>query len=172
MAWTLIRTFYHVHCCKRFNELSFSAIKICNIFGKSHFQCFLLFFPPRFPFDYKTPFGYLGAFSVVSIGAFFTICCEVYVICFIVGSTWLFSFFVQDIAKDLPNLNAVADGATNERQLKLCFGNIARCHSDVKRFVGEFNEIYEFITFTYFLWSISSICSSIFVVQMQLVELN
>lgn len=149
------------------NEINFRAIKMCGIFEKPFFSCLF----SRFPFNWKTPLGYLIAFSIVSIGAFFTICCEVYVICFIVESTWLFSFFVQDIANDLPNLNAVADRShANERQLRQCFGKIARCHSDVKYFVGEFNEIYEFITFTYFLWSISSICSSIFVVQMQLVE--
>lgn len=111
-------------------------------------------------------------------------------ICFLIGFCWTMISFGEDIEIELSTLN---DAATKySSKIKINLVNIIQFHSKAKqlssnsifflkqlchnfsfekcRFVFDFLDINEVIILIYFLWSISTICSTLLVIQMEIVE--
>lgn len=144
----------------------------------------------RFPFNWKTPFGYLVAYILNCCATFCVIYGHYMVFCFLIGSSWLTITCVKDITNDLNNLTVKRLTHESQQQLKRSLINIIQFHSDAKqliyiglntvtvieeflfysRLVDDFNGIYEYITTTYFLWTLLAIASMLLTLQMQLVR--
>lgn len=90
------------------------------------------FFLSRFPFNWKTPLGYLIAFSSQCLQAYATISSLLPMICYLAGSCWLLVHFARDSTHDLslftinssPNKDA-------EGRMKEQFCNIIKFHGDL-----------------------------------------
>lgn len=86
----------------------------------------------RFPFNWRTPFGYFIAYSIQCATAFTALCCFIPLLCFLFGSCYLFITFVEDITIDLCHFNATVSTKYSEKMLTKNFCNIIQLHSDVK----------------------------------------
>lgn len=89
----------------------------------------------RYPFDWKTPVGYLVAWlaqhvSVLSMGFV-----NIQFPNLVIGSCWFFMFVAKDIADDVSAFNLVVKIRSNENRTKLTkrFFDIVRIHLDAKR---------------------------------------
>lgn len=51
----------------------------------------------RFPFDYRTPFGYIAAFIIQYVSGFFAINIFILLMSFIIGTYWMIVSVVKDI---------------------------------------------------------------------------
>lgn len=99
-----------------------------------NFQSFFSF-QKRYPFDWRTPVGYLFAwiaqclavFGVMAVIPFFNI---------IFGSSWLFYVITDDIKNDVAAFNATLKtekGNGDRSELIERFLNVIHCYSDVKQ---------------------------------------
>lgn len=75
----------------------------------------------RLPFDSHTPFGYFIAYLTEAGASVATFLCVSSIICFLIGSCWLFSHFVKDIADDLPTLDNSRTSNSNRTELMKYF---------------------------------------------------
>lgn len=85
------------------------------------------------PFNWKTPYGYFIAYVIVSCAAYCTFYCAYWVLCFLIGSCWLFVTIAEDITNDLKQLNINEDKVSHESRQKLqrrIIINIVRLHVD------------------------------------------
>lgn len=87
-----------------------------------------------YPFDWKTPLGYLVAFVseyAWSLSAA-SVCMQIFV--FIFGTSYFFITFANDIAKDLAGLNMSARPSDGHREAKILkrFCEIVHIYSDIK----------------------------------------
>lgn len=147
----------------------------------------------RLPFSWKTPGGYLFALIFESISAFYTCLFLSSLLCFMIGSSLLLMDFVGDITN---NLSHLIDTQTLERgnhaKITVNFYDTVQFHSCAKqlswhlpldylhilfhnlnfRFTKEFSEIYEFIITGAFLWCLVTICSSLLVLQAEIVKVS
>lgn len=93
----------------------------------------------RWPFDWKTPIGYLVAWVVQ--GAEFAAAGTIGIPCYniIFGSNWLFIAMVEDITNDIVEFNnrvkiLKANNEVSDRaKLKKSFCNVIQNYSDVKQ---------------------------------------
>lgn len=87
----------------------------------------------RFPFDWKTPFGYPVAWFSQFAGCLASFSVSLININFMVGSCWLFTFIADDITSDLPEFNRDDEMANKNQaeQLKR-FCGIIQLYSDAK----------------------------------------
>lgn len=61
----------------------------------------------RLPFDWRTPLGYLIAFFFIYASAIVGFMCIIPTICLAISSCWLACSFIDDIATDLKEMNAL-----------------------------------------------------------------
>lgn len=144
------------------------------------------------PFDWKTPLGYLFVLVVESMATFCTCLYLTASLCFYIGSTWMLKSFVEDAANGFSHLNEAETSHRNSKKMKTHFNDIVQLYADAKelsewqihqlfqihlnlmwntfRCVNEFSDIYEFIILGIFLWCTTTICSSLLVLQAEIVE--
>lgn len=95
--------------------------------------------------------------------------CFVPIVCILFGSCWLSIEFVKDLILELRHLNA-EKFKRNDSDLKVHFYKIVQFYTDAKQLINEYNSIYQYTTLSVFLWSSSSICCSLVVIQMEMVK--
>lgn len=146
-----------------------------------------MYFVDRMPFDWKTPCGYIITCLVQFQAWFFLLAnCSV-VLVFLGGVCWIIMAFIDDIKNDFHRLN----GIKRPVDLKFKVNSINKFHSSViqlsvisiilfmleitcyvqffTRFVHDFSDIYEIIIIGYYLWSITTICSTLLVIRIETV---
>ena len=114
-------------------------------------------------------------------------------VCFFFGSSWLFILFVKDITEDLEFLNVGGVSRNHSRvkmkqrlckniqnyleikqlssySITLSVKNLSDFFLSFRRFVDEFNSIYEYTFFAFFGATLLFVCSSLIILLSQLVE--
>lgn len=122
------------------------------------------------PFDWKTPFGYLIALLCETSAFYSTVLVCVPLICILVGPCILFMSMAKDITDELRLLDGIGETNRCERRIKERFCHVVQMFADVKQLISEFNQISEVITTMFFFWTILVICSTLVVVQKELVS--
>lgn len=151
------------------------------------------------PFDWQTPLSYAISWFLQSAAVFSMMVFIAPMLSWLVGTCWLFIWLIDDITCELSRLNPINASNQRESKLNKRFFRIVQLHSDVNqlsvaifevfpleafsprfrvhtkcifllRFVNDFNSIVEFITLSTFLWSISTVASSLLLFLGQLVE--
>lgn len=84
----------------------------------------------RSPFNSKTLFGYLAAFSIQFITWFYLMLNCACVLSFLAGICWILMTFVDDIAKDLHDMKIIE---ANRITKKKKFYDIIEFHSNAKQ---------------------------------------
>lgn len=101
---------------------------------------------------------------------------------FYVGSCWILRSVLIDIKNDLPSLDETSSGR-NRLQAKVRVSEIADLHSEAKqlvnlfycgicsfRFASGINNSFDYTVAGVFTWTVLTICSSLLVMQAELVE--
>lgn len=150
------------------------------------------------PFDWKTPIGYSLAIFSFCIVTYVLTSGIVPIVCFFIGSSELFMSFNRDLTSDVKHLNKLGRKSTNDeshREIQQFFVNIVVNFSTVKqlsafspyfelyllvpidlidfiilrfRFFAKFNDILEFAITDLFIFSLFSICCSLFALQTEI----
>lgn len=107
------------------------------------------FFYIRLPFNWKTPLGYLIAQLAQTLAAYFTLVCLASVLCFLVGSCWLFITFIEDITQNLFVWNNDKTANRNHEDRLKCYCNIIQSYVDVNQLSTEENLVVSFKYYTF-----------------------
>lgn len=97
------------------------------------FKMFLISVILRLPFNWKTPGGYFVLFFSQSIALYAVLFSSSIVMCFSVGSFWLFITIVRDITDDLTYLNCNDISESMIETKRAQFFKIVEFHSDTKQ---------------------------------------
>lgn len=150
----------------------------------------------RYPFDWKSFPGYLLAWLIQCLfppsgGSMYMQFSNIFF-----GSCGLFIFMAKDITRDMAAFNASAKTTTSDethRKLTRSFCDIVQNYTDAKqwgnslrailwaatsivnthlfsRCIKDFNQMYQYSLFAYFLWNMLSLSSVLITLQFQLVE--
>lgn len=89
----------------------------------------------RYPFDWRTPFGYLIAFIAEYAGALTGVCVYMQVLVLVFGTSYLFIIIAEDITQDLAALDIAAQSSDGNRDAKLMkyFCDLVEIYSDTKQ---------------------------------------
>lgn len=89
----------------------------------------------RFPFEWRTPFGYFVAWLSQCAGTIAGSCANFQFLNLLFGSCWLFMFIAEDITQDVIAFNNMAKTASNENCTELIkrFCDMVQIYSDVKQ---------------------------------------
>lgn len=101
--------------------------------SKVHWCIIIVFFYTRLPFNWRTPLGYAIALSVQGLAAYFTLVSISTVVCFLVGSCWLFISFIKEVSEDLCVLYDDKSAKRNHADLSKYYSNIIQTYADVKQ---------------------------------------
>lgn len=89
----------------------------------------------RFPFDWRTPLGYVVAVAFEFISFFGLISNVTPSACFALGSCiWSNHVFVTQIIPNVYNLNVMSTGRRDFRAIKKLFNDIVQDYADIKEF--------------------------------------
>lgn len=145
----------------------------------------------RLPFNWKTPSGYTLALVGFYAAGYASMFGNSSTVLFMIGSCWLTITFIKDIQNDLSALNVTKRRRINGQKLRKRFCNIVRQFCEIEqlsdrefslqltnqpivfmryRFISGVNHIYEFMIFGYFIWTLLSISSVLFVLLAQFVK--
>lgn len=158
------------------------------------FFAYFFLIPNRLPFNWKTPFGYM----IATIFFLAATCAVLYALTltlsFYAGACYFFISFSKDISNDVPLLIVGGKSKRSHQKMKARFCKIIQLNSTVKqlsrcwthhififqcafisifpfsRIIDEFNGIYEFMTFNYFLWTTLCECALLLGFVSQLVK--
>lgn len=98
----------------------------------------------RYPFEWKSPIGYLAAYFCQLTGTF---CCNLTsttVVTLFIGSCWLDSAFIEDITNNLSLLNKSNANNSGDRTKKDIFRDIIQFHVDIRRLSTINNQFIQF----------------------------
>lgn len=146
----------------------------------------------RFPIDWRDPFGYLIAFIAQTGTMFgFLVACSP-ALCLFIGFCWLSMAFVADIEDKVSQWNESNEQKESLTKIYKQLSKIIQFHTDAKelstngkklvslivqlivillfRLVYDFSDIYRFQLCSYYVWSVSTICSNLLSIQTGLVE--
>lgn len=87
---------------------------------------------PRWPFNEKTPLGFLYQSIIFGIGSFSVLIIALSGLSLLLGSCWLFISFAEDIQNDLSALNIRRRSKQNSMLAKQHLRDIVKAFSDVK----------------------------------------
>lgn len=89
----------------------------------------------RFPFDWKTPHGYLVAYLSDCVGCVSLASAFIQFLNLLIGSCWLFIYIADDITSDLAAFNADIETTEHNRAVELLtrLCDIIRIYSDAKQ---------------------------------------
>lgn len=94
-----------------------------------------LLFNERLPFDWRTPFGYLLAYSSQAAGVFCICYNGTPAVGFMIGSSLLFISFIEDLTTEFQSMSASGPSSNqNGTEVKKNFCNIIQLYSDVKQY--------------------------------------
>lgn len=116
------------------------------------------------PINWRTPHWYLFILICEAATAFYTCLFFSASSCFFLGSCWMLISFVEDITNDVPLLNEPDEGPN---KIKANFYNLLRSYSDAKQSAIELNDICRLINTGLFVWTTTTICSSLLVLQVR-----
>lgn len=94
------------------------------------------FIERRYPFDWKTPYGYLVAWLLQCVGSTTNGMIYVHFLYLVFGSSWFFIFIADDITMDMAAFNIDAKTETsneNHTELKKRFSDIVQVYLDAKQ---------------------------------------
>lgn len=77
--------------------------------------------------------GYLVALLAQAFDAYFTLVCAASIICFVVGSCWLFVSFVKDVSQDIFVLNDDKSAKRTHTDLLKYYSDLIQAYADVKQ---------------------------------------
>lgn len=150
----------------------------------------------RYPFNWRTPFGY-GVALLSQCGSSFVILYNICpIICFLIGTCWVLIGCCEDISNELPHLNTIKEPRRNGcGELKASICSVAQMLADVKQFsdlqmrnqwfiifmcsiflpisfsfVNEFNVVNRFHCLIDFSWSLLAVSCSLLACLVLLVE--
>lgn len=113
---------------------------------------------------------------------------------YLLGTCWLFYFIADDVTNDLIAFNetvttiAETPNGRERAELMKTFSSTIQIYTDAKRYgweiddfkkirfisrfrcVQDFNELYKYALFAFYIWTMMSFCSSLVAIQFQLVE--
>lgn len=141
----------------------------------------------RFPFNWRTPLGYLIAFSGQSLGLFYIVQFYCAILCYFYEFCLFSTAFAEDIRREFI---ALTEAKKKSKEFQEKMTEIIDLHSQAKelswiferkfrylnnlinlfRFVDKFAEINRFHITIYSMWSILTICSTLLLVQNKLVK--
>lgn len=118
----------------------------------------------RFPFDWKTPFGYLVGVSIQGVSMWSVVFCVHNALCLLVGLCWIMIAFIIDIETEFKTLNKKYRHKNGQfikyKEFRQQFYQIVQFHSDVKQlswfeenlkwFSGIFTNFHNSIAFDYY----------------------
>lgn len=90
----------------------------------------------RFPFDWKTPCGYLVAWFTQCAGCIVGVNIDIQFLNLVFGSCWLFIFIAEDITQDVIEFNLfVAEATSNEDRTECTkrFRGMVQVYTDAKQ---------------------------------------
>lgn len=87
----------------------------------------------RFPFNWKTPLGYLIALLFETIAQFCVQVMQVPISCFFIGTCWFAMAFIDDILNDVTILNGYAKRMRNAWKVQKQFYFIVQNIADVQQ---------------------------------------
>ncbi|XP_031636515.1 odorant receptor coreceptor-like [Contarinia nasturtii] len=130
-------------------------------------EAFFLNYPMWMPFDWKTPYGYLITLCVQVPTWFFLLLNCSCVICLFAGSCWLLSSYIESIDGHLHTLNQA-----NKQNVSMenAFFRIIRTHSNAKQLANDLSDIYDIIITGYYLWSLITICTTLLVIRVMMLN--
>lgn len=158
---------------------------------KKQFKQFDIILHFRWPFNWKTPIGFLVAFTVEFVADISTQLWFNPTLCLFIGLCWLTVAFVRDIASDLNFLNVGGTSCHCRAKFIEQFCKIVELFADARQLsfiptrsgssaiifyfyffsiIDEFNRIFAFIPTGLILFSLSSMCIPLMELQMELVE--
>lgn len=148
------------------------------------------------PFNWKSPLGYLVAYSIEFTSAFFLLRVFACTLGFFTASCEILIGFAEDIKQQIHGLNQINDIRKAQAEFLEKFHEFIQLDSSAKQFSANYwirrwrskvykiltwfliifrltqklSNIYQLIITAYFVWSILTICSTLLMVQMSLVE--
>ncbi|XP_055297011.1 putative odorant receptor 71a [Sitodiplosis mosellana] len=129
---------------------------------------FSLPFPMWLPFDWKTPHGYLIAYAIQYAAVYYVFHAAVCHLGFLIGSCEILMAFAMDLKQEFNTLVEKPD--ENQTELKKKLSKFIQFHCSAKQLVEELADLYKFIFSFGVLWSISNICSTLLLVEMEMVN--
>lgn len=116
--------------------LFFPTWFVSKLFGKCEKKKFLNLDFGRFPFDWRTPYGYLVAFIAQYMGVMAFTSIYTQVINFVYESCWIFVIISRDMQKELTEFNEnVQIPNKNRENLMKRFDQLVQTFSDAKKCV-------------------------------------
>lgn len=108
-------------------------MKLDLLLANDRLSSFSFRYSLRYPFDWKTPAGYLVAFLAQAFGILCGASAFMQFLNLFFGSCWLFTFIAEDITKDSAAFNTAAK-ATNRNCVELMsrFCDMLQIYSDAK----------------------------------------
>lgn len=91
----------------------------------------MLFF--RFPFNWKTPLGYLIAFLIEYVAMCAEVCTFIPLLSFFIGTCWVVAAFAKDLTDQLTHLNYHGQTNQSHAELKGNFNKILQLYSDARQ---------------------------------------
>lgn len=105
----------------------------------------------RWPFDWKTPSGYLVAWLAQFAGSISITITAIAFFNIVLGSCWLFIVFSKDITNDVAAFNVKISKADDQAKLMEQFCNLIQIYSDAKRWATILTCEHAPQTYFYFL---------------------
>lgn len=152
----------------------------------------------RLPFEWRTPIGYLIAFSIQFASFYCILLSADCFMGFLIGSCETLLTLTEDVKTELSALDDANKSGENAANLKQQMCDFVDLHSNTRqlsemkyqmheihfwivfnffywfniilRFARDFSYIYENIITAIFLWSLSNICSGLLIIQIELVK--
>lgn len=115
---------YHFRQCADFKIINFAPLQNSHEF---------LFFC-RFPFDWRTPFGYIVAINCQFIGTVYVSTTTAILVTFFVSICWVLDTFIEDITIDLQNFNDCRTSCSNDRRVMKRICDIVKLYAEVRQF--------------------------------------
>lgn len=106
-----------------------------NISLNDEYESSLPLIELRYPFDWRTPFGYLVASLAQFVGTLTVESIYIQFLNIVFGSCWLFIFVAEDIIQDVDAFNTSIKAISNESHTELTkrFCDLLRIYSDAKQ---------------------------------------
>lgn len=94
---------------------------------------FLLFVLLRWPFNWRTPVGYLITLSIQCVAIYATVFCAIPLVHLFIGTLWLSISFVEDVTNDLQFLTVDQSSNQNYMESRQHFCNIVHFYGNAKQ---------------------------------------
>ncbi|XP_055322149.1 putative odorant receptor 85d isoform X2 [Sitodiplosis mosellana] len=130
-------------------------------------EAFSLPFQVWTPFDWRTPIGYLIIFTFECSAAYYTTHMAACCIGILVASCCIIFTFCNEINSEIHALDESNKAEEYSVEPKKRVADMVEFHATAKQLVFDMDDIYAFIVIGYFLWSLSTICCNLLLIQIE-----